>query len=90
MDGFNCWSYKGGKEIARVVIDKVYQGHGLSFEMVRSVEAILRKRGRKAIHLSVVKSNVPAYKTYVKAGFTVVGEAEMYESDYYLMEKAID
>lgn len=90
MDGFDCWSYKDGKEIARVVIDKPYQGHGLSFEMVRSVESILRERGHKAIHLSVAKSNVPAYKTYVKAGFTVVGEAKMYESDYHLMEKAID
>ncbi len=90
MDGFDCWLYQNGKEIARVVIDKDYQGHGLSFEMVQSVESILRERGHKAIHLSVVKSNAPAYKTYVKAGFTVVGEAQMYESDYYLMEKAID
>jgi len=40
--------------------------------------------------LSVVKTNVPAYKTYIKAGFAVVGEAQMYGNDYYLMEKAID
>lgn len=44
----------------------------------------------KAIHLSVVKTNVPAYKTYIKAGFAVDGEAQMYGNDYYLMEKAID
>ncbi len=90
MDGFDCWSYKDGKEIARVVVDKAYQGHGLSFEMVKSVEAILRQNGRKAIHLSVVKSNLPAYKTYIKAGFAVVGEADMYGNSYYLMEKAIN
>lgn len=89
MDGFDCWAYKDSKEIARVVVDNTYQGRGLSFEMVRSVEAILREKGYKANHLSVAKSNVPAYKTYVKAGFTVVGEAAMYESDYYLMEKVI-
>ena len=90
LDGFDCWSCKDGKEIARVVIDKAYQGYGLSFEMVQSVASILRRNGWKAIHLSVAKSNIPAYKTYIKAGFTVIGEAQMYGNDYYLMEKAID
>ena len=90
LDGFDCWSCKDGKEIARVVIDKACQGRGLSFEMVQSIVPILRKNGCKAIHLSVVKTNIPAYKTYVKAGFAVVGEAQMYGNDYYLMEKAID
>lgn len=89
LDGFDCWSCKEGKEIARVVVDKRWQGQGLSFEMVQQVESILRSNGCKAIHLSVVKSNIPAYKTYIKAGFAVVGEAQMYGNDYYLMEKAI-
>lgn len=89
LDGFNCWSCKEGKEIARVVIDKGYQGHGLSFEMVQNIESVLRENGCNAIHLSVVKSNIPAYKTYIKAGFIVVGEAQMYGNDYFLMEKTI-
>lgn len=90
LDEFACWSCKTGREIARVVIDKACRGHGLSFEMVQSIVPILRQNGCKAIHLSVVKSNIPAYKTYTKAGFTIVGEAQMYGNDYYLMEKAID
>lgn len=90
LDGFDCWTWKNGREIARVVIDKAYQGHGLSFEMVQSIASILGNNGCQAIHLSVVKTNVPAYKTYIKAGFAVVGEAQMYGNDYYLMEKAID
>ena len=90
LDDFDCWSCKEGKEIARVVIEKTYQGRGLSFEMVQNIVPILRKNGCKAIHLSVVKTNIPAYKTYIKAGFAVVGEAQMYGNDYYLMEKAID
>ena len=90
LEGFDCWSCKAGKEIARVVIDKAHQGHGLSFDMVQYIASILRRNGYKAIHLSVVKSNIPAYKTYIKAGFSVVGEAQMYGNDYYLMEKAID
>lgn len=90
LDDFDCWSCKDGKEIARVVVDKIYQGQGLSFKMVQSVESILRRNGCKAIHLSVVKSNIPAHKTYAKAGFAVVGEAQMYGNDYYLMEKTLD
>jgi ribosomal protein S18 acetylase RimI-like enzyme len=72
------------------VVDRAYQGRGLSFEMVKSIEAILGKSGCEAIHLSVVKSNIPAYKTYIKAGFVTVGEAQMYGNDYYMMEKAIN
>lgn len=87
LDRFGCWSCKDGKEIARVVIHKDHQGRGLSFEMVQSIVAILQKNGCHAIHLSVVKTNLPAYKTYKKAGFAVVGQAQMYGNDYYLMEK---
>ncbi len=43
----------------------------------------------KSIHLSVAKSNIPAYKTYIKLGFKTVGEVEIYGGDYYLMEKQI-
>ncbi len=90
LDGFDCWSCKDGKEIARVVISEEYRGKGLSFEIVRFIESVLREDGCKAIHLSVAKVNIPAYKTYVKAGFTTVGEAEMYGNSYYLMEKLLD
>ena len=90
LDDFDCWACKDGKEIARVVVDKSHQGQGLSLEMVKSIASILQKSDCQAIHLSVVKSNLPAYKTYVKAGFTVVGEAQIFGNDYYLMEKAID
>ena len=89
LDAFDCWSCKDGKEIARVVIDKAYQGHGLSFEMVQNIGEILCRNGCKVIHLSVAKSNIPAYKTYMKAGFAVVGEAQMYGNEFYLMEKAL-
>ena len=89
LDNFDCWVCKDGKEIARVVVDKAYQGQGLSHKMVQSIESILARAGYKAIHLSVVKSNIPAYKTYIKAGFVAVGEAQMYGNSYYLMEKVI-
>ena len=90
LDEFDCWSCSSGKEIARVVVSRSCQGQGLSFEMVQRILPILTEQGCKAIHLSVVKTNLPAYMTYVKAGFATVGEADMYGNSYYLMEKAIN
>ncbi len=88
LDGFDCFT-SDGAEIARVVIAKEYRDRGLSYKMVGEMEKILLKRDYKSIHLSVAKSNIPAYKTYIKAGFKTVGEAEIYGGDYYLMEKQI-
>jgi ribosomal protein S18 acetylase RimI-like enzyme len=89
MDDLNCWTNKNSKEIARVVVAKEYQGQGIAYKMVKNIEVVLQKRGCKAIHLSAAKINIPAYKTYIKAGFTLVGEADMYGSNYYLLEKEI-
>ena len=90
MDELDCWENNSSKEIARVVVDKLYQGNGISLEMVNYIEEVIRERGYKSIHLSVAKTNIPAYKTYVKAGFTLRGEADMYGNSYFLMEKNID
>ena len=83
LDGFDCWSVKNAKEIARVVVTQPYQRQGLAYQMVQKIASMLGT----AIHLSVVKTNLPAYHTYLKAGFTVVADAQMYGNDYYLMEK---
>ncbi len=88
LDDFVCWS-EDGREIARVVISRPYQGRGLSGEMVRRVIRVLREKGCRAIHLSAAKSNLPACRTYAKLGFVTVGQARIYGNDYYLMEKAI-
>lgn len=90
LGSFECWSNKNGREIARVVVDIAFRGRGLSFSMVRYIEEVLRQRGCESIHLSVAKSNIPAYKTYLKAGFVTAGDADMYGNSYYLMEKDID
>ncbi len=92
MDTFDCWKRKDGKhkEIGRIVIAERYQGRGLAFEMVSRVTDLIRKDGYEFVRLSVAKVNIPAYKTYIKAGFTQLGEADMYGNSYYLMEKQIN
>ncbi len=90
LDVLDCWSCKDSREIARVVISREYRGKGLSFELVRFIESILYKDACRALHLSVAKINIPAYKTYIKAGFVTVGEVKMFGNSYYLMEKLLD
>ncbi len=91
LNGFSFWNINDGteKEIARIVVAQEYRGMGLAHEMVQGIAGVLREKGAKAIHLSVAKSNIPAFKTYMKAGFTVAGEAELYGGHYYLVEKII-
>ncbi len=90
LDGFSCWHCKSAhRELARVAVARDRQGMGLAARMVNEAEAILRAQGCQAIHLSVAKGNIPAYKTYLKTGFAVVGEAALYGGQYFLMEKRL-
>ncbi len=90
LDECTCWKMnENTKELARVVVEIDHRGKGLAGEMVRQIERILQKQNCLAIHLSVAKGNLPAYRTYLECGFAVVGEAKMYGNDYYLMEKIL-
>lgn len=77
------------REIARVVVDTRFQGKGIACEMVKQVENILKEKGCTAIHLLVACKNIPAYKTYLKAGFEVMGECDMYGNHFYACEKPL-
>ncbi len=92
LDDFSCWNCKDGlhKEIGRIVIAADHRGKGLAFVIVQGMVEILRQKGYRSVRLSVAKTNIPAYKTYIKAGFTPVGEAELYGGNYFLMEKKIE
>ena len=90
LDGMNCWRIREhAREIARVVIGKEYRGRGLAGEMVKLLLPILRREGAESVHLSAATGNLPAVRTYEKLGFERVGEADMYEGRYYLMELSL-
>lgn len=91
LDNLNVWQINDDTvhEIARVVVNSDYQGNGIAYEMVKSIICHLKNNGCHAIHLSVADINIPALKTYKKSGFKIVGEADMYNSHYFLCEKII-
>ncbi len=91
MDHLPFWKTSDGteREIARIVIANAFQGKGLALVLVESIISVLKQRGCTAVRLSVAAGNVPARKTYIRAGFDVVGETDMYGGHYLLLEKAI-
>ncbi|MBR4470250.1 MAG: GNAT family N-acetyltransferase [Erysipelotrichaceae bacterium] len=61
-------------------IDPSYRGKGISQVFL---EYITKEASKyvKAIHLDIVKGNLPARKTYEKAGFVLADEIEMFYID---------
>ncbi len=91
MDELGVWRVYDGthSEIARIVVSEDFRGRGLAGLMVERITEILRGRGKRAIHISAAKKNLPALATYKKRGFEIMGEKFMYGADYYLLEKLI-
>jgi len=89
LDELDCWKYKKACEIARVVISKEYQGNGYTLILLEEIEKLILSRNINAIHLLVGVNNIPAYKTYLKSNYKVVGDVHMYSNDYYACEKKL-
>ncbi len=76
----------GVREIARVVVAPDCHGRGLAAHMMRAIADLLARSGCPALHIAVATTNPPALRTYSKVGFTPVGQAEIFEGEYVLME----
>lgn len=90
LDDLPCWdcSLNVG-EIARVAVAPAYQGRGLALRLVEEAEKLLCNAGCTSVHLLVACGNLPAGRTYQKAGYRIRGEVEMYGNRYYACEKQI-
>ncbi len=92
LDELECWRDRDGSiaEIARVTVAPGFQGRGLARIMVQEIEKILVDRGFTRVHLLVARENIPALKTYEKAGYPVMGECDMYGHRYFACEKVLE
>lgn len=90
-DGLADWSGGGDEsaEFARVVIRPDRQGKGLASLLVSGIESELRARGIRYARLLVEVRHLPAYGTYMKCGYRVVGECDAYGHHYYACEKLL-
>ncbi len=90
LDWLPLWNLRvKAREIARIAVSPAYQGHGLALEMLKEAEKILKESGCQAVHLLVACKNLPAYKTYMKAGYTVCGKCDLYGHTFYACEKKL-
>lgn len=89
LDELECWQITDAsvREIARVVVDKNYQGQHYSEIMLEQLFEILEKDHCRAIHILVASKNIAAQKIYKGLGFAERAECDMFGNHYYAYEK---
>ncbi|MBR3158380.1 MAG: GNAT family N-acetyltransferase [Atopobiaceae bacterium] len=69
---------EGVAEYGRLLIDRSYSGKGHGLKATRAALCIAKRDlGLRLVNLEVYSDNLSAVKTYVRAGFVVVGESQM-------------
>ncbi len=90
MDDMDCFTPAAGtRELARVAVAADRHGCGYAAMMATLACDMLAARGVPAVRISVARDNLPARRTYPRAGFSEVGEAFLWEDNYVLMEKML-
>ena len=92
------WAVKGPKEkvstIHALATDPEYRGKATADRLLKDIEAYCRAQGDTAIHLDVIDTNIPAYKLYIRNGYTEVACIKMYYEvvgtrEFWMMEKVL-
>lgn len=74
-------------EISRVVTAAAVRGKHLSRRLVEEVLAQLSQEGCQVVRLLVSRQNIPAWNNYLAAGFTPIGECDLYDTHWVACEK---
>lgn len=90
-DRLECWNKSLGKmgELSRMVIRQDYQNKGIAPEFIKYVMEIMKSRGYKSVHYLVSKHHKKALKAYEKLEFTLVGESDLFEHEWFCYEKIL-
>lgn len=89
-DEMPFWACKDNvAEIARLAIIPECQNKGLASYLLNEIENKALYNGFSAIHLLVAEKNIPAYRTYMKSGYRVMGECDLYGNHYFACEKRL-
>lgn len=75
---------------ARLGIAAKYQGQGLAQVLFSQVEKDVLKRGYDGIGFLVSPQNPAALAVYDRMGYRKVGEARLFEQDWYCYEKTLE
>ena len=92
------WEIKNPKEkistIHALAVAPDKQGTKVSYSFLNDIEDHCRKNGDVAVHLDVIDTNIPAYKLYIRNGYTEVACIKMYYEvvgtrEFWMMEHVL-
>ena len=88
VDSLPCWNKKiaPGGELSRLCVRKDMQNQGIAKEMMRYAFEVLKKQGKRSVHILVKTGHVVALTSYAALGFQIVGECKLFDKDFICME----
>lgn len=88
VDKLACWSREvmPSAELSRLCVRKDMQNQGISKQMMRYVFEILKREGKKGVHILVKTGHEAALSSYRALGFQTVGECNLFDKDFICME----
>lgn len=86
VDKLHCWSIMPGGELSRLCVRGDMQNHDIAKEMMRYAFDVMKKEGKKGVHILVRTGHTKALSTYGKLGFKTVGECHLFDKDFICME----
>ena len=91
VDELPCWDrgLSPGGEFSRLCVRKDMQNKGIARQMIAYVLAIMRKEGKKSVHILVRTGHTAALSLYSSAGFRIVGECRLFDKDFVCMEAGL-
>lgn len=91
VDSLPCWSeeLQPGAELSRLGVKVEYQNQGIAKCLFLQAMDILRKNGRKSVHIIVCQTNKKALRAYAPLALENVGECELFGEKWWCFEKAL-
>lgn len=91
IDKLPCWNRELSPwgEVSRLCVRKDMQNKGIAKEMMRYAFDILRREGKRSVHILVKTGHEAALKAYSAIGFKLVGQCNMFDKDFVCMEKEL-
>ncbi len=88
VEKLECWNRElmPAAELSRVCVRKDMQNRGIAKQMMRYVFEMLKKEGKKSVHILVRAGHKAALSSYSAIGFHIVGECHLYDKDFICME----
>ncbi|MGN1111484.1 MAG: GNAT family N-acetyltransferase [Oscillospiraceae bacterium] len=83
-----CWDrvLSPSAEFSRLCVSRDMQNRGIAKAMIQYVFDVLRKEGKRSVHILVKTGHTTALSLYSSIGFKVVGECNLYDKDFVCME----